>query len=54
MLLRKVYYPYEYADSWETVDKTKIPPKKAFHSEVNLEAISDEDYPHAQKVWDVF
>ena len=53
-MLRKVDHPYEYADSWEKFDKTKIPPKEAFHSELNLEAISDEDYPHAQKVWDVF
>ena len=31
-----------------------MPPKKAFYSELNLEHITDKDYLHAQKVWDVF
>ena len=30
------------------------PPKKAFNSELNLEDITDKDYAHAQKVWEVF
>ena len=35
-------------------DETALPPKEAFYSNLNLEDISDEDYAHAQKVWDVF
>ena len=31
-----------------------LPPQEDFYGELNLEAISDEDYAHAQKVWDVF
>ena len=54
MLLRKGVYPYEYMDSWEKFDETALPPKKDFYSNLNLEDISDEDYAHAQKVWDVF
>ena len=54
MLLRKGVYPYEYMDSWEKFDETTLPPKEAFYSNLNLEDISDEDYAHAQKVWDVF
>ena len=41
-------------DSWEKFDETTLPPKEAFYSDLNLEDISDEDYVHAQKVWDVF
>ena len=41
-------------DSWEKFDETALPPKKAFYSNLNLEDISNEDYAHAQKVWDIF
>ena len=41
-------------DSWEKLDETRLPHKEAFYSNLNLEGISDEDYAHAQKVWDVF
>ena len=41
-------------DSWEKFNETTLPPKEAFYSNLNLEDISDEDYAHAQKVWDVF
>ena len=54
MLLRKGVYPYEYMDSWEKPDETVLPPKKDFYINLNLENISDEDYAHVQKVWDVF
>ena len=54
MLLRKGVFPYEYMDSWEKFNETALPPKKDFYSNLNLENISDEDYAHAQKIWDVF
>ena len=54
MLLRKGVYPYEYMESWERFNETSLPPKKSFYSEIKLEGISDKDYLHAQKVWDVF
>ena len=41
-------------DSWEKFDGTRIPLKEDFNSNLNLEDISDEDYSHAQKVWDPF
>ena len=53
-MLRKGIYPYEDMDSWEKFDETTLPPKESFYSNLNLEDISDEDYAHAQKVWDVF
>ena len=54
LLLRKGVYPYEDMDNWEKFDETTLPPKEDFYSELNLEGISDEDYAHAQKVWEVF
>ena len=41
-------------DNWEKFDVTTIPPKEAFYSKLNLKGISDADYEHAQKVWEVF
>ena len=41
-------------DSWEIFDKTILPSKEAFYSNLNLEDISEEDYADASKVWDVF
>ena len=41
-------------DSWEKFDEIASPSKEAFYSNLNLEDISDEDYTHAQKVWNVF
>ena len=41
-------------NSWERFNETSLPPKESFYSELNLEDISDKDYLHVQKVWDVF
>ena len=41
-------------DSRERFDETSLPHKESFHSELNLEDITDEDYVHAQKVWKKF
>ena len=54
LLLRKGVYPYEYMDSWERFNETSLPPKKDFYSELTLEDVSDKDYNHAQKVFEVY
>ena len=41
-------------ESWERINETSLPPKKAFYSDSNLEDLSDKDYLHAQKVWKEF
>ena len=48
---RKGIYPYEYMDSWKKFEETKLPPKKAFYSKLNMKSISDQDYEHAQNTW---
>ena len=52
MLLRKVVYSYEYMDSWERFNKASLPGKKTFHSELNLEEITDKDYTHAENMFE--
>ena len=53
-LLRKGVYPYEDMNSQEKFDETTIPPKEAFYRKLNLGGISNADYAHPQKVWEVF
>ena len=38
-------------DSWEKFNETALPNKKAFYSKLYLQDITDEDYIHAQKVF---
>ena len=40
-------------DIWEKFNETSIPPKDAYYSKLNEEDISDADYAHTQKVWEV-
>ena len=54
LLTKTGVYPYEYMDSLEKLEETKLPPKEAFYSRLNDENISDEDYAHAKKVWETF
>ena len=54
LLLRKGVYPYEYMDSWKRLKEESLPDKESFYSKLNNEHITDEDYAHAQKVWDAF
>ena len=39
-------------DSWERFNETRLPNKKACYSKLYLEDITDEDYIHAQKVFE--
>ena len=54
LLLRKGIYPYEYIDSRKKFNENTIPPKEAFYSELNLEAINYADYEHVNNVWEAF
>ena len=54
MLLGKGIYPYECMNSWEKFDEISLPTKERFYSELNSDGISNEDYEHSQKVWEVF
>ena len=53
LMTRKGVYPYDFMDSFDKFNE-KLPPKEEFHSILNDENISNEDYQHAQTVWDEF
>ena len=54
LLVRKGVYLYEYMTSWDKFSETQLPPKRAFHSVLNMSDISECNYEHAQKVCRVF
>ena len=54
LMARKGTYPYDYMDSFDKFHKTKLPMKEEFYSILNNEHISNEQYKHAQNVWDTF
>ena len=40
--------------NWKRFDEASLPDKKAFYSHLNLGNITDEDYIHAQKIFNKF
>ena len=49
---KKAIYPYEYMDSWERFSESRLPDKQTVYSKLNDEHITDEEYSHAQRVWE--
>ena len=41
-------------NSCNRFNEESLPDKESFYSNLHLENITDEDYAHAQKVWDMF
>ena len=50
LLFKKGIYPYEYMSKWDRFEETKLPPKEAFNSKLNMSGVSSENYEHACKV----
>ena len=51
---KKRVYPYDNMDSSQKFGDRQLPPKSSFYSILTDEGISDEQYGHTQKVWDIF
>ena len=43
LLLKKGIYPYEYMDSFEMFDETKLPEKEKFYSSLSGKGITEEE-----------
>ena len=54
LFTRKGVYPYDYVSNLSKLSETQLPPKEEFYSKLDDEGISEEDYYHAIRVWDVF
>ena len=53
LMIRKGVYPYDFMDSFDRFN-TGLPAKEDFYSIMNDEHITDDDYKHAQAVWNTF
>jgi hypothetical protein len=54
LLSRKGVYPYRYMNSTKRFEETSLPPQRVFYNDLDGKIVSDQDYVHAQRVWDIF
>ena len=54
LMKRKRGYPSDWMNHAEKLAETSLPPKEAFYNKLSDSYISDEDYQHAQNVWEFF
>ena len=52
LLCRKGFYPYEWFDNTAKFDYDGLPPKEEFYSQLSQKHISDDDYKHAEHVYE--
>ena len=54
LIKQKGFYPYEFMDTEEKFNDTKLPPQKAFYSKLSGKGITEKNYKHACNVWNTF
>ena len=54
LIRRKGVYPYNYMDSFDRFDKTKLPSQDAFFRKLSGSPCSDSEYTQATRVWTAF
>ena len=54
LMSQKGVYPYDYMDSFEKFNEKELPSKDQFHSILNDQHITDDEYNHAKEVWNTF
>ena len=54
LMKQKGVYPYDFMDSFNKFKLKKLPTKEEFYSILYDEHISEDDYTHAQNIWNTF
>lgn len=54
LLERKGVFPYDYIDSYEKLNETRLPSRDHFYSKLTESEISESEYEFAQKIWKEF
>ena len=52
LMMKKGAYPYDYMDSFSRFNEKHLPKRGDFYSQLYDEDISEDEYRHAQDVWD--
>ena len=52
LLIRKGVYTYDYMGKFKKLKETQLPVNKDFYNRLTYRDISEDDYVHAQKVWE--
>ena len=51
LIKRKGVYPYDYMDSFDRYDESRLPSQDAFFSKLSDGPCSNTEYAHATQVW---
>ena len=54
LMSQKGVYPYDFMDSFEKFNQKELPNKDQFYSILNDQHITDDEYDHANEVWNTF
>lgn len=54
LLRKKGIFPYDYVSSFDKLLEDSLPSKADFFNQLNNSHISDQEYAHAQEVWQAF
>ena len=54
LMSQKGVYPYDFMDSFEKFNQMELPNKDQFYSILNDQHVTDDEYDHANKVWNTF
>ena len=53
-LLRKGVFPYTWFNHKDKLEEPRLPPREEFRNDLRNEECSEEEYAHAQEVWNIF
>ena len=53
LMFKKGVYSYEHMDSWKKSDETSFPEKEDFCGNLNMEGITEADYKHVWKDFEI-
>lgn len=50
-MIRGSEFSYEYVNSWEKFDETRLSLKNAFYNKLNMKGNTDQEHENSQQLW---